>query len=268
MRRCAGAALLLAAAVLALAQGFPRLTVERESGTITIENRSPSAEGARTFLQLAGCEEGVALSIFYGPAGEGVVTQLDEATVVRSDVVLSRRPQDGADAGAAEGERDTVEWLDGEIAFQQEGRPCVAEHLPGESPRVELTQGRTRVEGARLFLDQETDVAVMDGPVALERAPEGDAAPLVASAASLRYDLDTERSSLSGGVRVEQGARVSEAEELELDEEAGVAVLRGSPARSTEDGDVVEGRVLRYYLDSNDVVVEGGVKGTLELELD
>lgn len=262
----AGATLLLTAAAVAPAQGFPRLTVERESGTIVIENRSPRSEGARSFPTLGRCEEGVDVSYFYGPTGDGVVTRLDEETTVRATWVLSRRPQERPDDEGPAGEQDTVEWRDGEAVFA-ERPPCLEEFRPAEDPRVLLSQGRTEVAGSRLFLDQGADVAVMDGPVALERAPDGDAEALVATAETLRYDLETERSVLTGGVRVEQGGRVSEADELELDEAAGVAVLRGSPARSTEGQDVVEGRVLRYFLDTNDVVVEGGVRGTLEVDL-
>jgi lipopolysaccharide export system protein LptA len=96
----------------------------------------------------------------------------------------------------------------------------------------------------------------------------GDSEGLAATAAALEYDLDTERSTLTGGVRVVAGDRVSEAETLELDEEAGLATLTGNPARSQKGEDRIEGDTLLYYLDSNDVVVIGAVKGTLEVELD
>ena len=52
-----------------------------------------------------------------------------------------------------------------------------------------------------------------------------------------------------------------------LDEEAGFAVLRGSPARSRDEEGEVTGSVIEYDLDTNDVVVTEGVEGTFTLDL-
>ena len=62
--------------------------------------------------------------------------------------------------------------------------------------------------------------------------------------------------------------RTTTGETLELDEEAGTAVLTGSPARSVKGNDVLEGGRLLYYLDSDDVVVIGNVEGELEIDLE
>ena len=51
-----------------------------------------------------------------------------------------------------------------------------------------------------------------------------------------------------------------------MDEEAGFAILRGNPARSRDENGVVAGQVIEYDLNSNDVVVRGGVEGTFELD--
>ena len=129
-----------------------------------------------------------------------------------------------------------------------------------------LTQGRTTIDGARFFLDRGTDVATMDGPVTLLRAPEGAGEPVEADAAALTYDLEAGRSTLTGNVQVRSGERVSSADRLELDEEKGVAILDGSPAVSREGADEVRGTRLIYDLETNDVVVEGGVEATFEID--
>ena len=71
---------------------------------------------------------------------------------------------------------------------------------------------------------------------------------------------------LKGNVKVESDGRTSGAETLELDEEAGFAILRGKPAWSRNADGRVEGEVIEYDLDSNDVVVTSGVQGTFTLE--
>lgn len=106
----------------------------------------------------------------------------------------------------------------------------------------------------------------MRGPIALERRAAGEAPALQASSNALLFNVDDELQTLRGGVRVEAEGRVSEADELELDEQAGVAVLRGSPARSRDAEGEVSGEVLVYDLESNDVVVRGSVRATLTLE--
>ena len=79
------------------------------------------------------------------------------------------------------------------------------------------------------------------------------------------YSVDTGLSTLTGNVQISSGERFSQADELVLDEEAGLATLYGNPAISREGDDEVSGSELLYYLDTDDVVVSGGVRGTIEL---
>lgn len=264
MNPCAAgmlAALLLAGIAPALAQSATTLTVVRDESRMIITNEAQASEGARSVLNQP-CEEGVRSTIFYGPPGD-VQMVIDEETLLRSSLAIIRRPEGSAEEEAQE----TIEMLDGNVAFA--GRPaCIEEFAAAEEPRVMLEQGRTTVNSTRFFLDRETDVALLEGPIALDRRPEGDSEGLEATAQSLSFDLGTKRSTLTGSVRVVAGERVSEAESLELDEEAGLATLTGNPASSTLGEDRIEGRILLYYLDSNDVVVVGAVKGSLEVDLD
>jgi lipopolysaccharide export system protein LptA len=245
------------------AQNPTVLTVERENATLVITNRGLSSEGARNLLNRDRCEEGVVMSIFYGPP-DRVEMVIDDETTLRSSLVILREPE--GDEGEST-DQQTIEMLDGEAVFT--GRPaCLESFSQAEQPVVTLEQGRTEIAATRFFLDRETDLAELDGPVALDRAPEGDSEALQATSEAMTYDLETERSTLTGGVRVESGDRVSEAEALELDEEAGLATLTGTPARSRQGEDEIQGDTLLYYLDSNDVIVIGGVKGTLEVDLE
>lgn len=255
--------LLVASAIhLGLAQSTTTLRITREDATMVITNRASAEDGARTVGNVPSCEEGLLTTIFYGPP-DGVEMVIDDTTRLQSSLAIIRRP-----AGQEEEEgQETIEMRDGTVTFAD--RPaCLESFEAAEEQRVRLQQGRTDVTGSRFFLDRETDVADMDGPIRLERAAEGDSEALRASSESLSYNLTSERSTLEGGVRVESGDRISEAEMLELDEEAGLATLSGDPAVSQQGEDTISGSTLLYYLDSNDVVVLGGVKGTLEVDLE
>lgn len=250
---------------VAAAQTATTLELERADARLTIVNRGRADEGARSVLNLPGCLEDEAMlsSLFYAPEAEVTTRILQEGsedpTVVLAPLVLVTRPP-----GEAGRDQETLEALDAAATF---GRPpCLDELEPAQPPRVRLEQGRTTVVGERFFLDREADVATMDGPVALTRRGEGESPEMDADADAMRFDLDTDRATLTGGVEVRAEDRVSSADELELDESAGVAVLRGEPARSRRGEDEVEGAVLIYDLETNDVVVEGGVSGTFRLD--
>lgn len=230
-----------------------------------MRNLGRSADGARSFFQNPNCEEDWLLDIFYAPSPGLVETTVDDGTVMTSTLAIIRRPRaaDGADeAQTSDGE--TIELLGAEVEFD---RPrCPERVTPLETPPVTLTQGRTTVTGTRFLLEPDSDIGVMDGPVALERTAEGNSPALTGEAEQLEFDLESDRTTLIGGVRMVSEGRISEADRLELDEAAGVAVLTGDPARSTEGEDVLEGERLIYYLDTNDVVVEGNVRGVVQLE--
>lgn len=235
------------------------MVVEREDATFTVRNLGLSSDGARSFFQNGNCEEEALLDIFYAPSPGLVETEVDDGTLMTSGVAIIRRPRN--EEG---GDEETIELFSAEVVF---GRPrCPEEVTPLESPPVTLVQGRTTVLGTRFLLEPGSDVGVMEGPVSLDRTAEGDSPALTGDADRLEYDLETERTTLIGGVTMVSEGRVSEADRLELDEAAGVAILTGEPARSTEGDDVLEGRLLIYYLDTNDVVVEGEVRGVVEIE--
>jgi lipopolysaccharide export system protein LptA len=292
------ASVIVVGAALALAQGLPTVTVTRGERTIVIAQRTAGSEGARTVLANRNCEEGVLTNVFFGPVAGFVETSFEE-TVLLSQVAVVRVPREraadaepSADAATpdaegavsadpavatdpddapdppAAGDEETVELYGGRVTFDRPG--CVAEVDADDARPVELRQGRTTVLGGRFFLDRGTDVATMDGPVTLTRAPaEGDdRPPLEATADEMTFDVERERATLIGAVVVTSGERVSEADRLELDEAAGVALLTGSPAVSRRGGDEVRGNALRYDLETDEVVATGAVSATFEIQLD
>lgn len=279
------------------AQTATTFTLKRDDTELVITNRALASEGARSIGNNRNCEEGVRLTVVYGPAPGRVETQVEDS-LLTSHLAIIRTPE-----GAEEGEgQETLELRDATVTFDRPG--CPQEIVDAEAPQVNLVQGRTTVTGTRFFLEREEDVGVLDGPVRLVRAAQGadsrgstasgaadaadgsdaadasdgagasdgvapaSGADLVAEADAMRFAIGEQRATLSGNVRVTSDERVTSGDTLELDEEAGTAVLTGAPARSTKGNDVIEGNRLLYYLDTDDVVVLGNVQGELEVELE
>ncbi|MFO7544333.1 MAG: LptA/OstA family protein [Trueperaceae bacterium] len=271
--KAARPALTLVAAIAVgwvFAQTATTFTLKRDDTELVITNRALASEGARSIGNNRNCEEGMRLTVVYGPAPGRVETQVEDS-LLTSHLAIIRTPE-----GAEEGEgQETLELRDATVTFDRPG--CPQEIVDADVPQVSLVQGRTTVTGTRFFLEREEDVGILDGPVRLVRAAEAtdgavgeDSArtDLVAEAEAMRFAVGEQRATLSGNVRVTSDERVTSGDTLELDEEAGTAVLTGAPARSTKGTDVIEGNRLLYYLDTDDVVVQGNVQGELEVELE
>jgi lipopolysaccharide export system protein LptA len=238
--------------------GSFRLT--RNDRVIDVQQYAPQAEGGQFRTNVPDCEPGLRLSTVFAPAPWAVVTRIAETSIV-SQVVLARRPprEEGGE------ERETLEMFGGNLEMSEAFCPENVQRS-GEAD-VFIVQGRTTVQGLSLFYDNATGLANLAGPVNLQRTAE-DGAAIVASSENLVFNVDTEMSTLQGDVQVISDKRTSQADTLELNEQEGLATLRGTPARSTEGENVLQGDTLLYYLDTDDVVVVGGVTGTLELDLD
>jgi lipopolysaccharide export system protein LptA len=256
-------AVVAAAALLvtALGQGATTtttVTVERGERALLVEQRALAVDGARSILGNERCEPGLRVTLFYGPPPGYVQTTVDETTLT-STIAIVRVPIEG------DGE-ETLELFGGRATISRAG--CLEEVDDEDAERVVLAQGRTTVRGTRFFLDQGTDVAEMTGPVELERRNADGGVALEATARELSFDIASERSTLAGDVVVRSEERVSSADRLELDEEAGLAFLTGAPAVSRRGEDEVRGQTLRYDLETDDVVVTGGVRGTFTVDLE
>lgn len=233
------------------------VTVERGERVITVVQRALAADGARSILNNPNCEDGVRANLFFGPPPGFVETTID-ATRLTSAIAVVRVPDGDED--------ETIELLPGRASFDRPG--CLAGVEAVEGGVVVLEQGRTTVLGSRFWLEQDTDLARMDGPVTLSRSSDDGAVTLEASAQTLLLDVSTEVATLEGEVVVTSDDRVTRADRLELDEDAGIAFLQGDPAVSVRGGDEVRGQTLRYDLETDDVIAIGGVEGRFEVDLD
>lgn len=251
------AALTAAALTTVSAQGTTTtMTLDRGERTISVFLRAAAADGARFILASPHCEPQVRTSTFFGP-DPGFVETLFDDTRVTSTIALVRAPEDG---------EETLELFGGAATFDRPG--CLEAVDEAAAVPVVLEQGRTLVHGRRFSLDQGTDLATMEGPIELTRADADGIAALEARADGLTFDVVGEHATLVGGVEVRSAGRVTTADRLELDERAGVAILTGAPAVSRRDGEEVRGATLRYDLETDDVVVIGGVQATFTIELD
>ncbi|HNQ98752.1 MAG TPA: LptA/OstA family protein [Trueperaceae bacterium] len=243
-----------------LAQTSTTFTVKRDDAELVVTNRGLAADGARTIGNNRNCSEGERMTIVYAPAPGTVETRVEDATLTSRLAIITT--PDGAEAEAGE---ETLELSGDGVTFSRPG--CIDERSAAGTPSVRLVQGKTRVTGTSFFLDREADTGEMRGPIALERdAGEGEE-PLRATADAMEFAVGAQRATLTGNVSVVSEDRTTTGERLELDEEAGTAILTGNPARSVKGNDTLSGTRLLYYLDSNDVVVLGNVSGELDVDL-
>ncbi len=258
---CWAAAVSLALAPAAAAQTESQVTLKRKDTDIVVTLKARYADGARFIGNNPNCQTGMRQTLLYGPDPGYVDTRVGSDTELRSNVAIVLTP-DGATAG---GEQQTLELYDGTVNLSRPG--CIDSEQRATAASVTLVQGRTTVKGTRFFLDQGTDTGTMDGPITLDRAADGASPALTATADTMTFDTQTRHATLHGNVRVTSQDRVTTADTLELDEAAGLALMTGSPARSVKGNDVLQGTRLRYYLDTNDVVVLGDVHGELDVTL-
>lgn len=238
--------------------GSFRLT--RIDRVIEVQQFAPQAEGGQFRTNVPECEADLRLSTIFAPSPYAVVTRIAETSIV-SQVVLARRPprEEGGE------DRQTLEMFGGTLEVSDSFCPRNVQR--SEQPDVFIVQGRTTVSGTELLYDNASGLANLSGPVDLQRSGQDGQSPITATSERLVFNVDTDMSTLEGTVEVISDKRTSHSDTLELNEADGVAVLHGSPARSTEGSNVLEGSTLLYYLDSDDVVVVGGVTGTLEIDL-
>ena len=248
---------------LALAQDAPltqsQLILERNDSEIRVVQNGRSADGAEFIPSNPGCEEGNSLGLVYAPPPGFVETLVNDTRIV-STVALLRRPDDTQN-------EETLELFDGSLELDP--ATLCPTNVQRTEETVTVTEGRTTTTGRTFFYDNATGIGDMDGPVNLARAEEGDSPALTARANTLAFDVDNDLTTLRGGVQVESEGRTSRARRLELDEEAGFAVLTGSPASSRDEEGEVSGEFIEYDLDSNDVVVrgEGSVRASFDIDL-
>ena len=234
----------------------PKLTLTREDKTIQVIQNGRSAGGAQFIPTNPQCREGFSVGTVYAPK-PGFVETLVNNTRITSAIALLNRPE-----GTEEEEK--LELFGGTLGINDDLCPINVKR--NQEADITISEGRTTTEGKSLVYDNATGIGEVDGPIQLNRREEGNSPALAASASRLSFNVDNDLTTLRGNVEVESEGRTSEADVLELDEEAGFAILRGNPARSRNEDGVVAGQVIEYDLDSNDVVVRGGIEATFDLD--
>ena len=251
------------------------MSIKRKDRTIVVSLYAPSEEGGEFRLNVPECEKDLRLSTIYAPKPYIVETQVNEA-VITSQIALSRRPPNVENA---EGEiiergsdKEKLELVGGTLKVDQETL-CPEDIQRTETADVTLKEGRTTVLGANFLYDNNIGIGNMKGPITLDRVAEGDSPALNATSDTIEVNVDDDKTFLEGNVKVNSEDRVSEATTLEYNKEDGIAILQGDrdkniPAKSTKGTDVLQGYTIIYYLDTNDVVVQGDVQGDIEVDLE
>ena len=241
---------------------LPSFELKRDDRPITVQQTATDAEGGISVTRGGSeCRKNENLSFYYAPNPKRIDTKVDN-TRIRSSIVLRTQPKEG---GADAQDKAVLSFFGGSLGRNEETL-CPQNLKREKSEKVTISEGRTTTEGTSLLYENSRGVGEMVGPVALERRASGDSPALTASSSRLSFNVDDDTQMLKGNVKVESDGRTSGAETLELDEEAGFAILRGNPAWSRNADGRVEGEEIAYDLDTNDVVVTSGVQGTFTLE--
>ena len=236
-----------------------QITIDRNDKVIRVIQNSEGADGGEFLASNPGCDENADVGVVYAPA-PGFVETLVNNTRITSTIALLTNPKD------TEGE-ETLELFDGSLELDPDTL-CPANIVRGEE-KVTVTEGRTTTTGQTFLYNNANGIGEMAGPVDLQRAEEGASPALDARSSNLAFDVDNDLTTLQGNVVVESEGRTSRSERLDLNEEAGFAVLTGTPATSrTEEGEV-RGELIEYDLNSNDVVVRGSgsVQASFNIDL-
>lgn len=262
---------------------LPTLTIKRKDRDIIVAQKAPGNKGGKTFLNVNECDDAnkdFIFSTFFAPEPYLVETQVNEATLT-SRIAASKQPPNTRDEEGniieRGGDKAILELYGGGLEFVEERgdekRGCPINVERSEQEDVTLKEGRTTVKGVNFIYNNDTGIGNMKGPITLDRVAEGDSPALNATSDTMEVNVDDDKTFLEGNVKVNSEDRVSEATTLEYNEEDGIAILRGDrekniPAKSIKGSDILQGYVIIYYLDTNDVLVEGDVQGDIEVDLE
>jgi len=126
---------------------------------------------------------------------------------------------------------------------------------------VTVVQGKSQASGRRLEYDNGSGMAVLAGPVKLERSGEK---PLSGEADELVYQVDDKTLTLYGHVVFKQEGRTTSADTAVIIEAQGYAYLYGQPVSSRGENGELSGEAVRYNLDNGELLVLKSVKATFE----
>ena len=237
---------------------LPFFELTRDERVTTVQQTASDAEGG-IFASRSGCNEEREEDTFttvYAPNPLKVETQLND-TLITSNIVLREQPPRDQDNA-------TLHMAGGTLQFNVETF-CPENIEESSEAEVKIETGRTTVLGVTFDYENATGIGTMTGPIDLDREAEGDSPALQANSEGLKYVEETDQITLTDDVRIESDGRVSEADLVEFDEENGIAVLRGN-VTSQKGEETLQGDEMTYFINSNEIRVEGNVAGTLEID--
>lgn len=218
------------------------------------------------------------VSVFSETGAGGIRVSIDKNVIVAPLAVVSQK--EGGD-GHIEVSAGTARALD-EVPAGVSDRPedrlarCAIEAKPSTVPdSVNVTQGKTRLKGSKLIYDDSDGIARIDGPISFSRqntgsteaGGTGQGGTLTGSSGTIEVNVDEQTTTLVGNVTLKDGTRTSTAGRVEYDDEANVAILRGSegsPAKSVTADQTLTASVIRYNLDTGSVVAIGPIGGEFQ----
>jgi lipopolysaccharide export system protein LptA len=168
---------------------------------------------------------------------------------------------------AQDGGDGKIEAYAGTATESKDEKACLPDLKPDPKPGTVLVeQGKTKLNGSRLQYDRITGIAEVAGPINFERPQENDS--LKGTSDSIRIFVDAEKTVLEGNVTLTSKCRTSTADRVEYDDTKNRAILFGKPVVSRQsDGSEIQGSVISYNLETNDVIVVekyGGIAGKFD----
>ncbi|GGJ21357.1 LptA/OstA family protein [Deinococcus roseus] len=244
------------AAVLAQEEDTaPTFTLERKDKVIIMSKRGPDESGLAIFCD----QDPITKGIFYDPSEEAVVATIDDNRIKAPLAVMDKK----------EGGDGHLEMSSGKANEDDDG-DCPTLEPQSTAGGLKITKGKTQLSGAKLVYDEKDGLANIDGPITFEREQKD--GKLTGTSEKLVVDVDKDTTVLKGNVKLTSGERTSSADEVEYSEKDNVAILKGTaqnPARSTKGKEELTAEVIRYNLDTNDVVAttkNNSIKGKFEDE--
>ena len=244
------------AAVLAQQEDTaPTFSLERKDKTIVMSKRGPDESGLAIFCD----QDPNTRGIFYDPSEEAVIATIDDNRIKAPLAIMDKK----------EGGDGHLEMSSGK-AIEDEDGDCPKVEPQGTAGGLKITKGKTQLTGSKLVYDEKDGLANIDGPITFEREQKD--GKLTGTSQKLVVDVDKDTTVLQGSVQLKSGERTSTADEVEYSEKENVAILKGTaqnPAKSIKGKEELTAEVIRYNLDTNDVVAtnkSNNIKGKFEDE--
>lgn len=244
-----------------------RKTKEGEIRTIRIVKTGPDEAGVAFICTPPDDAPGDAPTrvVYYDTSQGGVQMTVDKNVIVAPLAVIVQKNGENGDKG--DGHVEMTAGTAADLPEIPEGAQdplvqCGVNLKPEVKPdTVNVTQGKTRLRGSKLVYDESDGVARISGPITFTRDD------LNGKSERIDVDVDKQTTTLIGNVELVDGNRVSKAERVDYDDTKNVAILYGTderPAESVTPRESIKAKIIRYNLDTKEVVVSTNITGKFE----